>query len=180
MKYEVRFSGTGGQGIIRCAVLLAEAALYDGYYAAQSQVYGPESRGGKSQGEVVIKDTPINYPKVTDLGILLCLSQQAYDSYAAEVKEGGLLIIDSDFVSRSGKEKESVQVIGLPIIETARELGNEMSANVVAMGTIVGLTKMVTTESAEKALANNFHGKALERNLEAYAEGYRLAEEFNK
>ncbi|MBQ3180650.1 MAG: 2-oxoacid:acceptor oxidoreductase family protein [Firmicutes bacterium] len=180
MKYEVRFSGTGGQGIIRCAVLLAEAALYDGYYAAQSQVYGPESRGGKSQGEVVIKDTPIHYPKVTDLGILLCLSQQAYDSYAAEVIEGGMLIVDSDFVALSGKEKESVRVIGLPIIETARDMGNEMSANVVAMGTIVGLTNMVTEEAAHKALANSFRGKSLERNLKAYAEGYRLAKEMTK
>ncbi len=177
MKYEVRFSGTGGQGIIRCAVLLAEAALYDGYYAAQSQVYGPESRGGKSQGEVVIKDTPIHYPKVTDLGILLCLSQQAYDSYAADVIDGGMLIVDSDFVKLHGLERDSVKVISLPIIETARDMGNEMSANVVAIGTIVGLTKMVTSESARAALANNFRGKALELNLQAYDAGYRLAEE---
>lgn len=176
MKYEVRFSGTGGQGIIRCAVLLAEAALYDGYYAAQSQVYGPESRGGKSQGEVVIKDTPIHYPKVSDLGILLCLSQQAYDSYAAEVIDGGMLIIDSDFVESRGKEKSTVRVIGLPIIETARNLGNEMSANVVALGAIVGLTNMVTAESAHKALANSFRGKGLELNMQAYQAGYRLAE----
>ena len=43
-KWEVRFSGTGGQGIIRAAVILAQAALYDGFDATQSQSYGPESR----------------------------------------------------------------------------------------------------------------------------------------
>lgn len=177
MKFQARFSGTGGQGIIRCAVLLAEAALYDGYYAAQSQVYGPESRGGSSQGEVVIKDGPIHYPKVTVPDVLLCLSQAAYDKYANDIAPDGVLLIDGDFVEPHGLEPEGVKVYALPIVETARgKLQNELSANVVALGAIVGLTDIVSEAAAEKALANNFKAKILPQNITAYHEGVKLAE----
>ncbi len=178
MKYEVRFSGTGGQGIIRCAVLLAEAALYDGYYAAQSQVYGPESRGGSSQGEVVIKDVPIYYPKVTSPDVLLCLSQEAYNKYANDIVPGGILIVDSDFVKRTGIEDESVKVYSLPILETALgKLHNELCANVLALGVIVGLTEIVGDEAVKRALANNFNAKVLPINMEAYSVGVELAKQ---
>ncbi len=177
MKYEVRFSGTGGQGIIRCAVLLAEAALYDGYFAAQSQVYGPESRGGSSQGEVVIKDTPIYYPKVTVPDVLLCLSQEAYNKYAGDIAEGGLLICDSDFVQPDGREGDTVQLCRLPMLETARDkLQNELSANVLALGVLVGLTNVVSAAAVHRALANNFKAKILPLNLTAYQEGFQMAQ----
>ena len=176
MKFEVRFSGTGGQGIIRCAVLLAEAALYQGYYAAQSQVYGPESRGGSSQGEVVIKDTPIHYPKVKVPDVLLCLSQEAYNKYAGDIAAGGLLIIDSDFVSPTGLEGDSVKVCSLPMLEVARDkLHNELSANVLALGVLVGLTDIVSEAAVHKALANNFKAKLLPLNLQDYQEGFQMA-----
>ena len=60
-KWQVRLSGTGGQGIIKAAMILAQAALSDGNNAVQSQVYGPESRGGATKGEVVISNGPIYY-----------------------------------------------------------------------------------------------------------------------
>lgn len=176
MKYEVRFSGTGGQGIIRCAVLLAEAALYDGYFAAQSQVYGPESRGGSSQGEVVIKDTPIYYPKVKVPDVLLCLSQEAYNKYATDIAADGLLICDSDFVQPDGREGETVRVCRLPMLEVARdELKNELSANVLALGVLVGLTDIVSEAAVHKALANNFNSRLLPLNLQAYQKGFQMA-----
>lgn len=176
MKFEARFSGTGGQGIIRCAVLLAEAALYDGYQVAQSQVYGPESRGGRSQGEVVIKDAPIYYPKVSCPDVLLCLSQEAYNKYAADIQPDGRLIIDSDFVKSTGLEAETVKLYRLPILETAKtKLQNELSANVVALGAIIGITDIVSDAAVERALQNNFKAKTLPGNIKAYYEGKALA-----
>lgn len=176
MKFEVRFSGTGGQGIIRCALLLAEAAMYDGFEVAQSQVYGPESRGGSSQGEVVIKDEPIYYPKVVCPDVLLCLSQEAYKKYAADIRPDGMLIIDSDFVEDTGLEADTVKVVSLPILETAKvKLQNEMSANVVALGAIVGLTECVSDAAMERTLHDNFKEKVLPGNLQAYYEGKALA-----
>ena len=66
MRHEVRFSGFGGQGIILSAVILGRATvMYDNKFAVQTQVYGPEARGGASMSAVIIEDEQILFPKVT-------------------------------------------------------------------------------------------------------------------
>ena len=63
-RYEVRLSGSGGQGIIMAAILLAEgAAVYGGKQVAQTQSYGPEARGGASKAEVVIAMNLLTIPR---------------------------------------------------------------------------------------------------------------------
>ena len=87
-RWEIRLSGTGGQGLILAGIILAEAAIIDGFNAVQSQSYGPEARGGASKAEVIISDEEINYPKIGNAGILLAMSQKAYDKYSPQVQEG--------------------------------------------------------------------------------------------
>ena len=119
-RYEVRLSGEGGQGIVLAGVILAEAAaIYDGKNATQTQVYGPESRGGASKAEVIISDEEIDYPKALAVNLLLALTQAAADKYAADLKPSGLLVVDSSKVHTvpSG----SFTVRSLPIIETAKD-----------------------------------------------------------
>ena len=63
-RYEIRLSGSGGQGLILMGIILAEAiGIYDGKYVAQTQSYGPEARGGSSKSEVIVSDEEIDYPK---------------------------------------------------------------------------------------------------------------------
>ena len=108
--------------------------------------------------------------------VLLCLSQEAYNKYAGDIAAGGLLIIDSDFVSPTGLEGDSVKVCSLPMLEVARDkLHNELSANVLALGVLVGLTDIVSEAAVHKALANNFKAKLLPLNLQAYQEGFQMA-----
>ena len=82
-RYEVRLSGSGGQGLILAGIILAEAvAIYDGKNAVQTQSYGPEARGGASKSDVVLSNIKIRYPKATKLDLLLALSQEAADKYS--------------------------------------------------------------------------------------------------
>lgn len=179
--WEFRISGTGGQGIIKAAVLLAQAALYDGYDAAQSQVYGPESRGGASKGEVVIDKDVIWYPKVGKPNFLLCLSQQAYDKYVEDIREGGYLLVDKHFCNRDDRIPEGVKSYALPIIDVANNvLNNPLCANVVSLGAIIGLTNVVSMEAAKKALADNFKPKLVPMNIDALECGYRMVQEFHQ
>src|SRR5512142_1072470 len=95
-RYEIRLSGTGGQGLIIAGIILAEAAgIYDGKYVCQTQSYGPEARGGASKAEVVISDEEIDYPMAIKPDVLLAMSQKACDSYLFDLKPGGTLIVDS-------------------------------------------------------------------------------------
>lgn len=174
-RYELRFSGAGGQGLILAGVIMAEAAsIYDGKEAVQSQSYGPEARGGASKSEVVISEGAIDYPKATVVDALLALTQEACDKYSHDLKEGGVLLIDSDLVKR--EPVGNFNVVSFPIINTAKnEVGREIVANIVALGAMVALTGVVTKESAEKAVLARVPEAFLELNKKAFNAGYEKA-----
>ena len=174
-RYELRFSGAGGQGLILAGVILAEAAsIYDGIQAVQSQSYGPEARGGASKSEVIISDSAIDYPKVTKCDALLALTQEACDKYSHDLKEGGVLLIDSDLVLR--QPEGNFKVTKFNITNTAKnEIGREIVTNIVALGAMVALTGVVSKESAEKAVLARVPEAFLELNKKAFQVGYDKA-----
>ncbi len=174
-RYELRFSGAGGQGLILAGIIMAEAAaIYDGKQALQSQSYGPEARGGASKSEVIISDEPIDYPKATAVDALLALTQEACDKYCGDLKENGILLLDSDLVCKVPKGK--YQVVGFPIINTAKnEVGRTIVANIVALGAMVALTGIVSKESAEKAVVARVPEAFAELNRKAFLTGYDKA-----
>ena len=174
-RYEIRFSGAGGQGLILAGVIMAEAAsIYDGLQAVQSQSYGPEARGGSSKSEVIISDGPIDYPKATIVDALLALTQEACDKYSHDLKEGGVLLIDSDLVTR--QPEGNFNVVAFPITNTAKnEVGREIVTNIVALGAMVALTGVVTREAAEKAVLARVPEAFLELNKKAFNIGYEKA-----
>jgi 2-oxoglutarate ferredoxin oxidoreductase subunit gamma len=169
---EIRIAGTGGQGVILAGILLADAAVRDGKKVVQTQSYGPEARGGASRSEVIISDQEIDYPKVLDADILLCMSQEACDRYAGKLKKGGTLILDTVYVHRA----PLIQAVRVPITELARQAtGREITANIVALGLLVGLTGVVSRESLEAAVRARAPRGTAEMNLRALAVGLEQA-----
>lgn len=84
------FSGSGGQGVITAAIIIAEAAvLHENLVAVQSQSYGAEARGGSTRSDVLISDTEINFPKVTYPNLLVCLTQEAYNTFSPIIRWEG-------------------------------------------------------------------------------------------
>ncbi|MEL7566598.1 MAG: 2-oxoacid:acceptor oxidoreductase family protein [Dehalobacterium sp.] len=174
-RWEIRLGGTGGQGLILAGIILAEAGIIDGYNAVQSQSYGPEARGGASKAEVIISKKEINYPKIGDAGILLAMSQNAYDKYSPKVKAGATLIIDSTLVT-TVKEIEGQKICRIPITEMAKkETGREMTANIVALGAIVGVTGVVSEEAIKEAVLARIPAGTEEMNLRALNAGLKGA-----
>ncbi len=174
-RYEARLSGSGGQGLILAGKILAEAAaIYEDKNATQSQSYGPEARGGASRSEVIIADGDIDFPKATRLDLLLCLTQEACDKYVCDLKDDGLLIADSRYVKRV--PEGSYRVISTRISEVAEvEVGRAVTANMVALGVIVGATEVVSPESAEKAISARVPRGSEELNLKAFQLGLKSA-----
>ncbi|NOY53632.1 MAG: 2-oxoacid:ferredoxin oxidoreductase subunit gamma [Deltaproteobacteria bacterium] len=175
-RVEVRFSGSGGQGIILAGVILAEAAaIYDDKNAVQSQSYGPEARGGASKAEVIISDGEIDYPKATNIDILLALTQVACDKYSSDVKKGGVVIIDPLEVKKAPKGE--FKVYSVPIFEIAQEkIGRRIVANIVALGAVVGLTDVVTRAAIEEAVLSRVPRGTEDLNLKALKAGLDAAE----
>jgi len=129
--------------------LLAAAAVYDGKNAVQTQSYGPEARGGKSKTDVVISAGEIDYPKATNVDVLLAMSQDALDEYLPSLKDDGLLVVDSYLVERVERE----DAVRIPFTMIAiEECGRKLFANVVALGAVAELTKVVGWESLRAAV----------------------------
>lgn len=168
---EIRLSGSGGQGLILAGIILAEAAILDGKNAVQSQSYGPEARGGASRSEVIISNASIDYPKVSKSDILLALTEEAMMKYKSSLREDGLLIIDSSIKKPDG----SFKVLSVPILKTAQEkVGKSIVANIVSLGTLALVTKIVSKEAIEKAVLDRVPKGTEELNKKALYEGFQL------
>lgn len=179
-RYEIRFSGAGGQGLITAGIILAEAAsIIEGKHAVQSQSYGPEARGGASKSEVIIGDAPIDYPKATVVDACLAMTQEAADKYAVGIKAGGVLLLDSDFVKRD--PQGDFKIYKIPIMRTAKEdLGREIVANVVALGAMIALTDVVSREAGEQAVLRKVPEAFKDLNKKAYSLGFEKVKDLLK
>jgi 2-oxoglutarate ferredoxin oxidoreductase subunit gamma len=171
------FSGTGGQGVITAAVVLAEAALYyEGLNAVQTQVYGPEARGGAARSDVIIADSEIWFPKVLEPNVAVCLSQEAYDKFSIAVRPGGIIIVDPHAV-RVHKNISSRQ-FQLPFHETVMAtFGRYQSLNMCMLGALVRLIPIVSVNSMSQVISDRFDDRFREINLSAFTLGCELVKE---
>lgn len=174
-RYEIRISGTGGQGIITAGILLGEAVtLYDHRFAVQTQSYGPEARGGASRSDVIISSGPVDYPKVIEPDLVAVVSSEAFQKYARRGKSGALLIADKECIV-FGHEALAKDAFVLPICETAKiEIGSELTTNIVLLGVIAGISGKVSPEALEMAVLARFAKRKPEMNLKAMLAGIAM------
>jgi 2-oxoglutarate ferredoxin oxidoreductase subunit gamma len=174
-RYEIRLAGRGGQGMILAGIILAEAAAIGaGKNVAQTQSYGPEARGGASKAEVVIADGEIDFPKVIQADLLLAMSQQACDRYGNEVKPEGWLIVDESRVKRIPPHPRTVRAPITGISEQA--VGRKITANIVGLGLIVGLTDIVPRQTLTQTVEKRVPPGTQDINRRALEAGFELAD----
>jgi 2-oxoglutarate ferredoxin oxidoreductase subunit gamma len=173
MRRAVRFSGFGGQGIILSAVILGRAAvMYDSKFAVQTQVYGPEARGGASMSAVIIDDDPILFPKVTIPDIYVIMSQEGFEKYGAQAQPGAVMLVDSTLVH----SRPDCTCYEIPATEQAKQtLGKPIVANIVMLGALVGLTHVVSETALEKAILDSVPKGTESLNQKAMKLGIELA-----
>ncbi len=170
------FSGSGGQGVITAAIILAEAAVvYDGLNAVQTQSYGPEARGGATRADVVISDEPIHYPRVIHPHILVCLTQKAYNNFSGIVWPGGMLLTDSHYVKQECKVDARQVELGM-YRAVMDKIGKPIVFNVCMLGALIGLTSLVGAESIIGVLETKVPVDFLEINKRALEIGLQLAD----
>jgi 2-oxoglutarate ferredoxin oxidoreductase subunit gamma len=172
------FSGSGGQGVITAAIILAEAAvLYDNLIAVQSQAYGPEARGGATRSDVIISENTINYPKVIQPNVLVCLTQEAYNKFYTIIRPGGLLMTDSRYVKI--QRKADAKQRELPIYATVmEEIGKPIVFNICMLGALLALTDLVQPESVMKVIKTRIPKGFLELNQKALDIGLKLGKAY--
>ncbi len=172
-KQQALLTGTGGQGLILAAIMLAEGAVSAGKNVVQTQSYGPEARGGASKAEVIISEETISYPKVMNPDLVLAMSPEAYKKYGLPLDEEAVLIVDSTFVQEV--KPRSKNYFALPVTRlTKAEFGSEQSANVVALGVVGAVSGWLSYEDIRQGVLQRAPKGTAERNLAALELGWRL------
>jgi 2-oxoglutarate ferredoxin oxidoreductase subunit gamma len=173
----LRFSGFGGQGVVLCGFIYGKAAMLDGKNSVQTQSYGSASRGGLTKSDVGIESGEI-YDLVNDkLDILVTLSQQSYDKYHGDLLPEGRLFYESQLVQFDKSESES-RAFGVGVTDIAfQKFGRKIMANMVMIGFLHGVAGIVSRDALVRTIKESVPPKTIDKNLEAFAEGIRLAEE---
>ena len=176
MQSEVQFAGFGGQGIMLMGQIMAQAAMDQGYEVVWIPSYGPEMRGGTAYCTVVISDRPIGSPIIRNPKHLVAMNRPSLEKFAPTVQAGGTIFINSSIISIDA-DRDDVDVIKVPIIEIAKELGNIKTANIVALAAFVSRSQVVDFELLRESVKNKFakREKLIPINMKALEEGQKAA-----
>ena len=167
----ILITGFGGQGVIMAGDVLGTAAtIYDGKFATMTQAYGPEARGGACSAQIIISDEEVLFPYVKEPQVLICLSQEGYTKNIGSLRNGGMLILDSDLV-RAKDISPDVTAYTIPATRFAEELGNKMMANIVMLGFLAAISGMISTEALRKAVLTSVPAPTREINARAFERG---------
>ena len=173
-RMEIRIGGTGGQGLILCAKMLADALANMGRRVAQSQTYEPTSRGGYCNSDLVISEGEVDFPLATALDCLVLLDQMAVKPSWGLLQPRALVIADTRLCPKL--PEGDFRVYALPLSRSAIELGSERVANIVALGSLAALGNLCTRKHLEAAVRAETPKSFLDLNMDALAKGYELAE----
>jgi 2-oxoglutarate ferredoxin oxidoreductase subunit gamma len=176
MQSEVQFAGFGGQGIMLMGQIMAQTAMHQGYEVVWIPSYGPEMRGGTAYCTVVISDRPIGSPIIRNPKHLVAMNRPSLEKFAPSVQSGGTIFINSSIISIDAG-RDDVDVIKVPIIEIAKELGNVKTANIVALAAFVSRSQVVDFEMLRKSVKDKFASreKLIPLNMKALEEGEKAA-----
>ncbi len=171
-RFEIRIAGFGGQGVVTIGRILGEAfSIHEGKNSVNTQSYGPESRGGACKSEVVVSDGELYYPTVRTADVLIALSQVALDIYIVDLKEGGILLVDSKSV-KGLPEEDKYKTYKVPTMDIAHEVGGVKFQNVVALGALYPLiSDLIKESSLRDAISRNVPSKTVEINIKAFERG---------
>jgi 2-oxoisovalerate ferredoxin oxidoreductase beta subunit len=169
----IKIAGFGGQGILLLGRLLSESAMLLDYHTTWLPSYGPEMRGGTAHCHVNISDKRIGSPLVSISDVLIAMNLPSLDKFENEVRNGGVIFINSSLIKRKVQRKD-VETVYIPATEIADELGQIKAANMVMAGAYAGYTGLLSLGSvldAAKSIVKkkefrDINEKAIKKGME--------------
>ena len=173
-RLEIIICGLGGQGVVLAGQILGRAAVFDGFNVVQTQSYGAEARGSKAKSEIITSKDKIGFPLVRHCDILIAMSQGSLDATAKDLKEEGMLIVDDGSIERLPEGLKS-KIFHVPATKTSESsFKSKLYANIVMLGAVTRIIKLVTMESMERAIVDSLPENTRKTNIDAFRKGLEL------
>lgn len=151
MNKEILIAGFGGQGILFSGKFLAYEGLIDGKEVSWLPSYGPEMRGGTANCSIIISDSAVGSPIVSNPDILIAMNLPSLDKYESETKKGGQIFVDSSLIERK-VERDDVETYYIPATKMASDEGLTGLANMIMIGHMIAKSGIIPEENIEKAM----------------------------
>lgn len=178
MKYQLRFGGEGGQGVITAGEILAEAAIDEGRFAFKASTYTSQVRGGPTKVDIIIDDAEILFPYAIEgeVDFMLSTADKGYKDFVGGVKEGGIVVIDPNLVHPSEADRAKWRIYEIPIITIAKEeVGNVATQSVVALAIAAFMSKCIEIDPLRKVMLDSVPPKTRDANAKAFDLGVKYA-----
>ena len=174
---QILIAGFGGQGVLFAGKVLAYKGLEEGKQISWLPSYGPEMRGGTANCSVIISDTPVGSPIVSEPDILIVMNLPSLDKYESTVRAGGCVVVDSTLIERK-VERTDISAHYIPATKMAHDLGVPTLANMIMIGKVIRETGVVDMAGLRDALAKTVsakHQDLIDANIKAIEAGYNFA-----
>ena len=174
MQHGTIVAGFGGQGILFCGSVLAQAALLEGREVSWMPSYGPEMRGGTAYCTVIVADRPIGSPMVEQADSAIVLNPPSLAKFEPLIAPAGLVVINSSLVEAE-PTRTDIEALELPCTQIARDAGDDRLVSIVALGGLIARRPIVERESIEAAIRDLLTGKKahfIDADLACFEHGY--------
>jgi 2-oxoglutarate ferredoxin oxidoreductase subunit gamma len=175
MTEEIIIAGFGGQGVLSMGKIIAYSGLMQDMEVSWMPSYGPEMRGGTANVIVIISNDKISSPIIRKFDTAIILNQQSMDKFEGTVKPGGILIYDSNGITRHPKRKD-ISIYRVDAAEEASKMKSLKTFNMIVLGGFLKVKPVIKLENVikglKKSLPVRYHNlipaneKALERGKE--------------
>lgn len=144
-------AGFGGQGVLFAGKVLANAFMLAGKNVTWYPCYGAEMRGGTVNCEIVVSDEEVSSVHKQDVDCVVVLNQLSFDRFISKVKSGGMMVCNSSLIDEL-RPREDISYMFVPMTDRAISMGNHKLANMVSLGVMSGIEKVLTTDMLAKAI----------------------------
>ena len=182
MTEEIIIAGFGGQGVLSMGKILAYSGLMQDQEVSWMPSYGPEMRGGTANVTVILSDERISSPIINKYDTAIILNQQSMDKFEKSVKPGGVLIYDSNGITRH-PERKDISVFRVDAADAASKMKSAKIFNMIVLGGFLKVRPIVQLENVikglKKSLPERYHN-LIPMNEEAISKGMEIVQEVHK
>lgn len=172
------FSGFGGQGVLLMGYVLSHGAMLKGLNVTYFPAYGAEMRGGTANCTVTVSDKKIASPVASNPDILVAMNLPSLDKFGPRVVQNGLVFLNSSLIDED-PPRDDVQVVRVPTLDLAREVGSERAANMVMIGAVCAKSGLLSLEETIAGMKAALKGKErfFDLNQKGIERGFSFIEE---
>ena len=171
---QIMIAGFGGQGVLFAGKFLAYKGMVQDKQISWLPSYGPEMRGGTANCSVVISDTPVGSPIITNPDMLIAMNLPSLQKFVDAVVPGGKIILDSTLIDAK-VERTDVEVFYIPATQMAKDAGFSTLANMILTGKALKEMDIVSYEGNKETLESFISAKKaglIDMNIQALQIGY--------